>query len=195
MIATLAEIKSILGLIDTSLDVRIQALMPIVQNRIIEYCKNTFAKNDIVYTSDSIYFVSADKEILDDTGLFITDGLLENAKDVCVTYSLHNNYNFTIVADSVTETVLEVDEDIVEEPNDDGYPVTVRRVEYPIGLKDIFSNMINTKILTGEIAGGLVKSKKLETFSVTFATENMSGGYLKSDWEAWEALSTYRKIS
>lgn len=193
MIATLAEVKSILGITNTSLDVRIQALMPIVQNRIIEYCKNTFAMNDIVYTSDSIYFVNTDSKIKDDAGLFITDGLLKNAADVCITYSLHNNRNFTVNTETtVTETVITVDEEIVEEPNDDDYAVTVRRVEYPYGLKDIFSNMINTKILMDEISGGLVKSKKLETFSVTFATENMAAGYLKSDWEA---LSTYRKIS
>ena len=116
-----------------------------------------------------------------------------NSKDVCVTYSLHNNKNFTVASGTpITETEIVVDEDIVEEVNTEGYAVTVRRVVYPEGLKDIFSNMINTKILMGEIKGGLVKSKKLETFSVTFATENMAAGYLKSDWEA---LNTYRKLS
>lgn len=190
MIATLAEVKSILGISDSTQDARIESLMLPIQNRILEYCKNDFAQDDYVYTSDTIYFTSSSKKIQDDSGLFVSDGLLLGSKNICVTHSLHNNKNYTVNG-TITEVLIVVDETVVEEANTEGYSVTIRRVNYPEGLKEIFANMINTKIIVDDIAGGVVKSKKLESFSVTFNTENMYGGYLKSDWEA---LSKYRKL-
>jgi hypothetical protein len=193
MIATLAEIKSILGISDASLDSRIQALMPYVQGDIIDYCKNDFAISTANWTSDTLYFENSSKKIIDDSGTMITDGLLENATDIVVTHSLHNNKNFTVDSETaITETEIVVDENIVEEPNDDGYVVTVRGVSYPDGLKLIYASMINTKILMDNMSGGLISSKKLETFCVTYHSEDFEGGYAKIDLQA---LKKYRKIS
>lgn len=49
-IATLAEVKVLLGIPDTSMDTRITALLPIVTSDIKEYCNNLFVDEDGVET-------------------------------------------------------------------------------------------------------------------------------------------------
>ena len=142
------------------------------------------------WTSDSIVFTNSNSRITDATGTFITDGLLENASNIVVTHSLHNNKHFTV--SSVAETFIAVSETIVEEPNDESYSVTVRGVEFPASLKLVFASMINTKIMLDDMSGGLISSKKLETFSVTFKSENFEGGYAKSDMQS---LQKYKRMS
>lgn len=195
MIATLDEIKELLGLTGSEYDAQIQAYMPLVQDFIIEFCKNDFASGGLNHTSGTTSFVKADKKIVDEEGTFASDPDLRGSKDIVVSYSLKNNGNFTISpAVEITDTEIVVDEALIDEANEDGFPITIRAVEYPKALKIPYANMIWFKVKTsgsGVGAGG-IKSKKLDSFSVEYSTENMQNGYLKTHLQE---LAPFKKIT
>ena len=185
MIATLAEIKAILGITGTGSDTQITALMPIVQADILDYCNNDFSSCKLTYTASDITFTLSTLKIESLTGGITADSFMEGSTDIVVYNSLFNDYHYTVA--TIADTYFTVDESITDE--DSERSITIKTVFYPTALKSIFASMITTKINVNNTGG--IKSKKLETFSVTYSTEDMSGGYLKTDLQS---LTKYRKM-
>ena len=181
MIATLAEIKAILGISGTGSDTQITALMPNVQRFIIDYCNNDFS-NSLYHNSITVTFTASSSKIEDLEG-DVSD--LEGSTNISVDGSYFNNNNYTV--STLADTEIVVDETLIDEDN--GRSIVIRTVVYPESLKNTYASMINTKIIIGGSVG--IKSKKLETFSVEYSTSNMAGGYLKSDLQS---LNEYRKM-
>lgn len=189
MIATLEEIKSLLGIeaADTSLDVKLTAQMLPVQSYILKKCRTSFASNYLRHISSTIVFDASGKTITDASGGFIDLSKLGSASDVAVTYSLYNNKNFT--TSDVSDTVITVDEVVIDENSNNEYEVIIRAVLYPEGLKNIFASMCYSKL--NPTLGTAIKSKKLEEFTVTYATENKVDGFNQTDILA---LNEYRVL-
>lgn len=191
MIATVDEIKSILGITDAAYDARIGVFMPLVQDDIIEITNNDFASKFLNHTSASTYFEETDSKIKNASDVFTSEPDLSDSKNIVVSYSLKNSKHFTIT--SVGDNEIVVDEAVIDESNDDGYNVTIRTVIFPEGLKATYANLIWFKINnTGvnAVNSGNISSKKLNDFSVSYDTEKYYKGYLKSDLEA---LNKYKK--
>lgn len=196
MIATLEEVKALLGITGTEQDAQITALMSAVQSEIIRYTKNSFASDSPLqnFTSDTIYFSSSDNKIKDDSGGIVDNSKLTGSENIVVTYSLMNNKHFTVK--SISDTEIEVDEVVIEESNIDNINIVIRTVLFPEDLKATFTSMINSKLNPTSIGNGVVSSKKLEGFQVDFDTggsgsdAKIKNGFLMSDYKA---LDKYKK--
>jgi hypothetical protein len=163
MIATLAEVKTLLQITDTTKDALITALQPIIQSEILEECRSNFETT--AYKSDgsayeggeTISFVSSTKTIADSAG-----GLPFLAgQNVYISGSKFNDGHYTVVtASAISFTVNEV---IFDEAIGSG--ITIKLVKFPTALKAIYSDYIGVKITKREIG---------------VTSESVPGGFSKS---------------
>lgn len=164
MIATLAEIKTLLGITDTSKDTLITMLLPIVENEIHNQCNYHFIKNDetVNVETANITFDESTKKITD-TGNGFED--FKSDMTIKIFGSLYNNGIFQI--DEVAEdySYITVNETVVTE--DSGNSIKIYRVLYPDELKLIQSSMINYKITKGKPG---ISSETFSKYSVSYDT-------------------------
>jgi|WetSurSiteA1Bulk_404760.scaffolds.fasta_scaffold80148_1 hypothetical protein len=200
MIATITEIKNIIGidLSDTSLDSRITALMPIVEEQIHDICKNHFVRDiDIIESkylgADTISFDSSTSKILDSgnsLGTFIAGNSIK------VFGSLENDGIYYVSTVSGTGAYLTIDttyNSITTEAA--GQSVSIYKLWYPKPLKFAFAGMLNyilsedkNKINVG------IQSEKVDDYSVSYngpsSNNVMNYGYPLS---IITSLGPYRK--
>ena len=189
MITTMAEVKEILRIAEsvTTYDSFITKLIPIVQAFVIKTCRNNFVNENIKH-SETIVFDSANKTMTDSGGGFVEEYFV-GSTDVCVSWSYHNNGNFTVKSGTpITDTVITVDESLIAEDTD--IVCIIRAVQYPEDLKLTVANMVYSQLSDDNKRG--ISSKKFESFSVSYASGAVDeSGYMKSDLKA---LKKHRKM-
>ena len=155
MILTLEDYKEILNITGNTNDQQINILIPIVQQDIISYTKNSFRTSYEVQSSN-ISFVSSTKTIN-------VSNDLPSSGDITIEGSRFNDGNYTI--SSVTSTTVVTTEDL----NDESACklITLFYVKYPSDLKVIASRMINYLINNGTTVKE-IKSERLGDYSATF---------------------------
>lgn len=178
MIATLSEIKTLLGISVSTYDTRITANMPIVENFICKFCNNDFVEYTnrtpsiprVLIQSDEIEFVNSTNSLDSSTVDLSTYRLIEG-DNLRVYGSYHNNKVFTI--DTIASGSI-VFED-VNTVNDEDYGdyITLAKVLYPEELKKLYAVMINYNIRDDNLKG--LKSETILGYSYTLSDTNLSG--------------------
>jgi len=187
LIATLTEIKALLGITATTYDTQIKSYIPVVEEAICGHCRNDFVDykanvytgiNEIVvYASKAtLSFVKSTNSMNDsDSGLA---GLNFKAGDSVRVYnSIHNDQIFTIKTVAAGSIVFE-DVDTV---NDEaaGTSILVVRLAWPKDLKDVVANMIKFKL--DKKVNMALKSETFNDYSYTTADQKeYINGYPRS---------------
>jgi ATP-dependent helicase/DNAse subunit B len=195
MIATLSEIKVLLGLSDTTKDALITANMPLVENAIISYCKNDFVEYNqltpgmprIFIQTDNIRFVSGTNSIdRTDTSIDLSSYKLAVGDNLKIYDSYHNNKVFTIKTITADSIIFESVNTVKAEDNSEW--VTIARVVYPEELKRVYSMMINYNLNKSNLSG--LESESILGYSYKISPSNIYG-YPDA---FMSELSPYRKI-
>ena len=166
-IITRTEVKSLLQISATTWDTLIDSLIPMCQDKIVEYCRNRFLDLNVQIEADTIAFVSASTPLITDSDSgFVTAGF-ESGMDVLVYGSTHNDglYNAaTVAAGTLSLATTEVL--TTEAAGDD---VVVTRVRWPKAIKLDAAQLVNYYL---HKEGKLVSQEQLPGgYSAQFLTE------------------------
>ena len=178
---TLAEVKTLLSLTSTDSvrDALITTLIPLVQNRIVNYCNNSFILPDVQLEADTIAFTNTAPALITDSDSGFVTALFTNLCDVKVQGSASNDgiYNVaTVAAGTLTLTTGEV---LITEAA--SLVITLTRVRWPKELKLDAAQLVNYYLTT---QGKMVVSESLPGgYSVTF----------KDDKGVMSMFNRYRK--
>lgn len=183
MIATLAEIKAILGY-DSSHDTLLTVLMPLVQDDILSYLKNYFMDSDYYITVNTLGFSAS--SITDSGSGFVTAGLVTGS--VVVEGSKYNDGFYTVT--NVAAGTLTISETLITEVADTTRYVNITRVVFPKGLKAIFADLLRFRIENNSLTYGMKKETLPDGYSIEYDTTMT--GYPKnivSGLDKWKKVS------
>jgi len=171
MIATRAEIKTLLGISSTNYDARINLLRPIVQDDLVDVCNNSFflrkvyvKGTDIAITEstgdgDKIKQGSAEfKDTVDDASFVAS-------RDIVIHGSRHNDGHYELASVSSGVLTLATSGGVLAEST--GEYVTVAQVKWPEALKPYYAQMVWHKI--NKAKGNIAKSESIDDYSITYA--------------------------
>ena len=172
---TVAEVKSILRITDSTYDSEIAFLLPLVERDIIEYCNNGF-QDGYVYreSAGGFEFVRGDSDtrdyITDDDEHFLDRGFADGM-DIVVEGGYSNIGLYTIDSASGSKLKMTGYGDFVnqdQDGSDDNTVGTIRisRVKWPEAIKLPAAKMIWS--LIDDAKPSDVKSEKLDDYSVTY---------------------------
>jgi hypothetical protein len=187
MIATLAEIKVLLGISDSSKDTQITALIPIVESDLFTYCNNLFLDQDITFggsctitSAGSAYKIVCAAGGMDAVGFASGDKILLKG-------SKRNDGYWTI--SGVASGYIQVAEAVVAEST--AFDADLTLAVFPSALKIYVAKMIGYQLyhvndsgLTGESIGNYSYSRQ-------------SGGSLDAGYpaEILKGLDRWRMMS
>jgi hypothetical protein len=194
MIATLTEVKNILGIENALNDSRIKFLGNIIEEEIHDICKNHFIRdididNAKYLGSNTISFEASTNKILDSSnGLnrFIVGNTIK------IIGSLENDGIYYINSVDAGGAFLTIDTDYGEiEDEAVGEYVGVYKIWYPKSLKFPYAAMINYKLSkdSNKIDKG-INSEKIDDYSISFGISKVYYGYPTS---IINMLTPYRK--
>lgn len=197
MIATIDEVKSILGmdLGSASQDSRIKVIASIVEPEIHDICKNHFIRDIDIENSkyvglNTISFSESDNKINDSSNSL---GCFVAGNSIKVISSLENDGIYLISSVDINGAYVVIDTDYGELVDEDaGEYIGIYKLWYPRGLKFAYAAMINYHLSTdkNKINKG-IKSEKIDDYSVNFGNVSASGhGYPSS---IINMLMAYRK--
>jgi hypothetical protein len=161
MIATLSEIKTILGYTDTSHDAQIVSLIPMVEDDIITECNNTFIHSTIYFAGDIVSTVAGAVYSFDCADGSMDDAELDVGDIIYARGSARNDGYYTITA--IADTKITVREPLKAHAEES---FTLYLVDIPVGLKIYIAKMVAWQInhasdsgLTGESIGNYSYSR------------------------------------
>lgn len=140
-IITTAEVKSLLQIGGTTYDTLIATLIPLVQDRVVEYCQNAFLDHGIALESDGIAFVASTPATLTDSNAGFSDAGFESGHDVLVQGSTSNDGIYSLQTVAAGTLTLATGETLTTEAAGDD--VTVMRVRWPKGIKLDTAQLVN----------------------------------------------------
>jgi hypothetical protein len=162
---TLAEVKTLLQLTDTTKDTIIAAVLPEARAKVDAYCNSSFS-NGIYVEADTISFTAAAGQasatINDSVVGFVDAGFASGYARVSGSY--YNDGIFAVSA--VAGGALSVSDVLVSESA--GATIRISRVNYPQGIKHAAAMLVKWMI---ERSGKLETSESLPGYSVTYKTE------------------------
>lgn len=176
-IITTSEASALLQLTVATYDDLINALIPMVQSKIVRYCNNSFLNYSVQYTNSTIAFSSDSKMITDSENKFVES--LFVAGDYKILGSSLNDKIVTIKTVEAGALTLEDADTLTDEVA--GNIITLTRVEFPTDIKLDVAQLINYYMTK---QGKLVNS------------ESLPGGYnaqFKSESDVFLPFNKYRK--
>jgi hypothetical protein len=160
MLITLTEVKSLLQITGNDKDSLINYLMPIIEQKVCNECKDDFVDNDFdFFSSGDITFIASDNSI-NLTGIGSKKLVADDT--IRVYGSFRNNQIFTI--DSVGTNKIIVNSIDMIKDEDEGETTYITKIKYPVPLKIIAAQMIGYDL--EKITPG-VKSEKIDDYSIT----------------------------
>jgi hypothetical protein len=162
MIISLADVKTLLGITDTTYDTLLNLELPMIQDSILTYLNRKF-KQDLCYSASTIAFgansITDSANGFVDAGLFLGDYIVEGSKynDGYYTVSVVAVGTLTTAETLTTETA--------------GSTVLITKVNFPKELKLIMAKM----------AGYTIKNKygvKSESFSRYSVSYDSNSSYI-----------------
>lgn len=178
MIATLSEIKTLLGITASTYDNQINMLIPIIESKICNYCNNHFIDSyesrqgimpSVFYYSNTISFAETDNSMNDSSVDFTTKNF-KAGDNIRIYNSVSNSGIFTIDSIAATKIILNSINSIVDE--DLGNTIVFARIKFPYELKDVVADMIKYKI-TKKTPG--MKSERFDDYGYTRDDKLISG--------------------
>lgn len=182
MIATLSEIKALLGITSTTNDTRIESNIPLIEQAICNHCRNDFIdKRNGVFTV-KVYGTITVSESAKTIELPTSHDFIAG-DDIRIYGSIRNDGAYRI--DSVNSNTLTIDS--VYSLKDDESVALVLKVNYPIDLKTIVANIVSYNI--NDKIDKTMKTEKIDDYSYTMS-DNING-YPSS---LTNGLNNYRKL-
>jgi len=171
MIATLAEIKTLLGISGSTQDAQIAALIPIVEADLIEHCNNDFLNDSVQFLGDctitaagGVYKIECADGGMDAEGFAVAD-------PVYLDGSVRNDNYYTVK--TIAAGYIEVNEATVAEST--ATAMTVTLVTIPAALKIYFARMISWQLNHANDAG--MQSENIGNYSYSMAKTSSDAGY------------------
>jgi hypothetical protein len=172
MIATRAEIKTLLGISSTNYDARIDSLRQIVQDDLVRICNNDFFLRQVYVKGSDIKIstsTGAGDKITHGSARFkntVDGGEFVASRDIVIHGSRANDghYELSAVSSGVL-TLATSGGSVVAEST--GELMTVAQVRWPEGLKPYYAQMIWNKI--DKAKGSIAKSETIDDYSITYA--------------------------
>ena len=177
---TTAEVKSILGITDSTYDTQIAFFIPYVERDLIDYLNNQFMDGYVYRESGSDFaFVRGDSDttdyISDTSAEFLVKGFL-SGMDITVNNSGANDGLFHIDSAStgklkLTEYGILIDQD-QDDTSDDNYigTVLISRIKWPDAIKLPATKMVWSLIDDAKVNDAI--SERLDDYSITYAGSN-----------------------
>jgi hypothetical protein len=177
-IATKTEIKTLLQISGSAYDTLIDALIPAVQDFIVQYCNNNFINKNIYLNGSSISFIhnaeTADT-IMDEDENFV-EALFADGMDILVEGSYNNDGMYLVGTVAAGTLTLDTGETLVTE--DEGTAIRITRVVFPKALKLPFSKLIQFDLAKRDKS---ITSFRLGDYSESYAGDgDYPPGLLKS---------------
>ena len=174
---TTSDVKTILNITDSTYDVQIAYLLPLVEKDIIQYCGNAFL-DKYIYRESGVHFefVQGDSDtndrILDSEEKFLQRGFT-STMDIYVQggfandglYHLSSASTGTLKLDNYGE-IVDQDQDDTKDDNYIGY-IRVSRVKWPKELRLAAAKML--WYLMAEPKQTDVQSERIDDYSITYA--------------------------
>lgn len=181
-IATLTDIKNILQITGSEKDSTITALLPVVQEFIVNQTNNDFSTELVYVSGTSLLFDAETKTITDEVSSdFITEGF-KAGMDICVTNSLFNDGHYSIA--TVEANKLTLNESVIDE--DSNQWIMISLVRFPKSLKllaaQIISIVLNKALMNG------ISSESLGDWSTSYVA---TGDFPKS---VFTQLANFTKL-
>lgn len=183
MIVTTAEVKALLAITTATKDVQIDALIPPVEQFLLDWTKNQFKQTKVYRESTAISFDAVTLTITDGEAQFLVNKLNPGLK-IVVEGSLFNDGHYEIDTSTASTLTLVVDSELIDE--DAGELVKITAVFYPRSLKLVIAQMIAYALQKANKEG--IQSESLGDYSVTFTNAD---AYPKS---ILKMISPYRKV-
>jgi hypothetical protein len=187
MIATLAEIKTLLGITGTTYDTQIKLNIPIAEEAICNHCNNDFLDTKqsyrlgyilAVYVYRATLSFVASTNSINDSSSGLAGLNFKIGDSVRVYNSIHNDQIWTIKTVAAGSIVFE-DIDTVTNESSTNESILMARLAWPKSLKGVMAKMIkfciDNKINTG------LKSESFDDYSYTnFDVNDYSNGFPKT---------------
>ena len=188
MIATAAEIKTLLGITSSDYDDMIDELLPLVQAAIVDYTNNKFRSELVSIKASTIAFVNGTPSTITDSGSGFLDpgNFLDAAQEIVVEGSKYNDGNYQVASVAAGVITLADGVALVDEAADQY--VRISMVSWPPPLKQFAAKAIGYEINKSGSGGG-VKSEKIGGYSVSYMTDEEQSKAVAAD------LSYYRRLS
>lgn len=177
MINTLTEVKTLLGISNTTNDAYISALIPLVDQAICSHCNNDFILLDKygyvkTYIDSNTFSFVKNTNSIDSSEINLNNYNFAVGDSVRVFNSENNNQLFTINSIETTKIIFESIDSVKDE--DAGNFIIIVKVEFPRDLKLIAADLINWKLQSKKVTPGL-KAVKFDDYSATFADNQVKG--------------------
>lgn len=182
MIISLAEIKRLLSITDTTQDLLISSQMPLVEAAICDYCNSDFLDTRFDYLISSSFSFNSSDNSINLTGIGTNLAVYDTIK---IFGSARNDQAFDIV--SLTTNKLIVNPTVSDEVSTNR-TIYLARIKYPLPLKYIATKMIDYT-LQGYSEG--VKSEQIDDHSITYDDKGQNNGYPTL---IMSALNSYRQV-
>jgi len=149
-IITRTKVKELLQITDSSKDTVIDALIPVIQNHVVEDLSNRFHLKDtdgtdaIWISAETIAFVNSGPDTITDSGSGFVDALFSDGIDIDIIGSKYNNGIFGVNTVAAGTMTLETAEELVAEAA--GEAITISRVQFPKGMWSTIADMILWKV-------------------------------------------------
>lgn len=194
-VVTKAEVKTLLGITSTGYDSKITALIPHVQNDILDYCNNYFCDSAIYIEREAgLAFVGgtsagASRDYITDDNQDFTSAGFADGMDVAIVGGSNSGMNTISSVTTGTMKMISTG-DFVDQDQDTSYnhvgPILISRVQWPRGIKKIAAQMVWH--LIDDPKPKDVKSESIDDYSVTYAGDNE---YPK---RVIQGLNKYRRV-
>lgn len=169
-ITTLARVNQILGYTtgaDATRDALITMLIPIVQDKVIQYTRNDFLNKNVQISGAYAFVNGTPDTITDENENFVENDVV--AGDYRIRFSKHNNGIVTVSSVAAGTLTLSTTTTVVDEDADNTLIIT--QVKWPDGIEYDVAALIGGSLTPLQGAG--VKSESLPGgYSVTYATDS-----------------------
>jgi hypothetical protein len=183
MIVTTAEVKTLLSITVSTKDETIKALLPSIEQFLLDWTKNQFKQTKVYRESTAVSFDAATLTITDGEAQFLVNKLNSGLK-IVVEGSLFNDGHYEIDTSTESTLTLVAGSELIAE--DTGEHVKITAVFYPRSLKLVVAQMVAYAMQKANKEG--IQSESLGDYSVTFTSAD---AYPKS---ILKMLNPYRKV-
>jgi hypothetical protein len=163
MILNLTDAKLILQISGSDLDNAINAILPGLNQWVLDYCGFPFDETSITYTATTIAFNESAGTITDTASGF---GSFGNDTDIRVWGSDDNSRIFSITTAAAGTLTLDTGWSVIEESA--GQSVKITRIRWKDGLKNAVAMCLGELLQPSKISG--VDSESLADWSVKYTT-------------------------
>lgn len=164
-IITTAEVKTFLQISGSTYDTLIAALIPKIQDWVVNYCNNPFHVITKKMYATTIAFVDSDPDTITDSASGFVSAGFTDAIDVHVEGSIDNDGIYAVDTVAAGTLTLASGESLIAE--DAGSGVVITRVRFPQGIKLPVARLIGFDMQKNNMIS--VKSQSLGDYSVNYA--------------------------